>query len=279
MTLTVDGLTMAYGSRLVIDGVSFEVKDGEVLAVMGPNGVGKSTLVRGIVNMKTPQRGSAYIDGVDVRSFKPRDLAKNLAYVPQIARPSAMTVFDSVLIGRKPYIEWVVTEEDEEMVWKLLEMLSMEHLAMKYLDQLSGGQLQKVHIARAIVQDTNVIILDEPTNNLDIMNQHSILSMIRAIVKKKGSNAIVIMHDINSSLAYSDKFLFLEKGRIASYGGSETVTPEIIRKVYGVDSVVTELNGRRVVVPDRMEFELRRDGPDICAPPSRWEGRSSLLLG
>lgn len=164
-----------------------------------------------------------------------------------------MTVFDAVMIGRRPHIDWSISDYDIDVVWKVLNLLKMEHLSLKYLDNISGGELQKIQIARAIVQNTGIMILDEPTNNLDLSNQQEILHLIKQLVEKRGMCAIMTMHDINLALAYSDKYVFVKNGHVIGYGGDEIVTEEIIRETYNVHTNILEHEGRKIVVPEAIQ--------------------------
>ena len=177
-----------------------------------------------------------------------------------------MTVFDAVIIGRKPHIDWSISEHDIDIVWKILNLLKMEHMALNYLDTLSGGELQKIQIARAIAQDTNIMILDEPTNNLDILNQHEILHLIRQLVEKRSMCAVMTMHDINLALAYSDKYVFVKDGRVIGYGGYEIVTEEIIKETYNVNTKIIEHEGRKIIIPETVQpsfYDVSADGLDL----------------
>ncbi|WP_400149285.1 ABC transporter ATP-binding protein [Candidatus Methanarcanum hacksteinii] len=253
MTVEVRDLEVAYGSKKIIKGISFDVNDGEILSILGPNGAGKTTMIKGMCRIGKLDAGSVSINSRDIESFERRELAQTLSYVPQRAVTSMMTVFDSVLIGRKPYIDWNIDSNNEEIVWEVLKQFSMDDLALKYIDEISGGELQKVQIARAVVQDTEVIVLDEPTNNLDLANQHHILSLLRGAVKHKNACCIMIMHDLNLSTYYSDKFIFVKDGLVEAYGGKEIITPETIKRVYGIDCTVEEIGGNTIVVPKRLE--------------------------
>lgn len=256
-SIVVDGLNVSYGRKQVLEDVSFETRPGDVVAILGPNGVGKTTLVKSICGIKSFDSGRISIAGKDLAAYSRSDLAKHLAYVPQKAYAPVMTVFDSILVGRRPHISWAVTSEDERMVWDVIRLLSLDDLALKYMDQISGGELQKVQIARAIVQKTDVMILDEPTNNLDLRNQHMILSALRSITKETGTCSMMIMHDINLALYYSDMFILMNDGKVIASGGSEVVTPEVIWDIYGVDCSIIRENGKLVCVPEKMNFRCK----------------------
>ncbi len=255
MCMCINGLTASYGKNRVLDDISLMIGDGDVVSVLGPNGVGKTTLIKSICRIRDPDAGEVSLNGRDVRDYRPREFARQLSYVPQRAFTSTMTVFDSVLIGRRPHIDWTVTAHDEDITWDVLKLFSMEHLALKHVDEISGGELQKVQIARAVVQNAGTMVFDEPTNNLDLANQHAILGIIRHIVKVNRSCAIMIMHDVNTAACYSDKFIFMKGGRVQAYGGAETLTPDVIEAVYGVKSEVRQVGGTPVVIPQVRDWE------------------------
>lgn len=167
-----------------------------------------------------------------------------------------MSVFDAVLVGRKPYMDWFASDEDLSKVSDVIDALGMSDLSLKYLDEISGGEFQKVQIARSIVQEPSVLILDEPTNNLDISNQHRTMSMIMDAVRSRGMCTMMTMHDINLAAHYSDRFLFFRDGRVAVYGGPEIITEDLIRDVYEMEVDVLEHRGVPMVVP--------KDSPRYC---------------
>lgn len=253
MSLTVEGLCFNYGDKNVLNEINMDVEKKKMVSILGPNGVGKTTLLKCICRLHKPQFGSIFLEGEDISNFSPRELSKKIGYVPQRSRSSSMTVFDAVMIGRRPHIDWAITEKDIDLVWNVLKLLRLDHLSLKYLDNISGGELQKVQIARALVQDTGLMIFDEPTNNLDIANQHDILHIIRQLVTLKGISAIMTMHDINLALSYSDKYLFIKDRKIIAYGGEEVVTEEILLETYGVKAAIKDHDGRKFVVPEKQQ--------------------------
>ena len=249
MILSVDGVEFAYRSRKVLNNIKFEVKRGEVVSILGVNGAGKSTLLKCINKILKPKRGTILIDNFDINQLDSLELAKKVGYVPQRAEGNYMTVFDAVLLGRKPHIKWEVSDRDIEITHKVLKLLNLEDYALRYTNELSGGELQKVIIARALVQEPQILLLDEPTNNLDLKNQLEVMRIIRDISKSQNIASIVVMHDLNLALRYSDKFIMLKDGVIYAEGGKEIINPENIRAVYGVDAYIENVKGIPVVVP------------------------------
>jgi len=249
MRLSVDKINFAYGQHHVLQDVSFDAEDNTVISVLGSNGAGKSTLLKCMTNILRPRSGSVLIDGTGVLDLSGKELARHIGYVPQSVPVSRMTVFDAVLMGRKPHIKLAVTEEDLEITGAVIEAMGLAPLALNYLDRISGGEFQKVQIARAIAQEPQILILDEPSNNLDISNQHRTMAMVEQIVRSKGVCTIMTMHDINLAIHYSDKFLFMRDGRVEAYGGVEVITEDLVRRVYGIDSEIIDHRGVPFVVP------------------------------
>ena len=247
--LEVDGVTFSYGDRDILRDIRFTAEENTIVSVLGPNGVGKTTLLKCICRIHEPQQGMIRIDGDDILSLPNREFARRVAYVPQSASRSKITVFDTVLIGRKPHMEWAMGDSDMEAAWKALESLGLEDIALKNTDEISGGEFQKVHIARALVQEPRLLVLDEPSSSLDIANQHRTMQMIASAVRERGLCTVMTMHDINLASYYSDMFVFVKDGHIHAWGGQEVITPEIIGEVYGMDVDVIEHRGRRMVLP------------------------------
>lgn len=249
MILSVQGLEFSYPSNKVLKDVSFSIKKGECLAILGTNGTGKSTLLKCINRILKPQKGAVLIDKSDVQKLNQTDLAKRIGYVSQSNQSFTTTVFDTVLIGRKPYIKWVVTEKDLNIVNRAIEMLGLQEYSLRYIDELSGGELQKVIIARALAQEPKILMFDEPTSSLDLKNQLEVISIIKDVVKNKKISALVTIHDLNLALRFADKFILLKEGKIYAAGGIEIMTSHNIESVYSVPVKVENLSSRMVVVP------------------------------
>ncbi|WP_245577868.1 ABC transporter ATP-binding protein [Maridesulfovibrio bastinii] len=250
INLTVNGLQFSYkNSTNILENLNFEVKKGELLAILGPNGAGKTTLLKCLNAIHKPSGGTVFIQDTSVYDLRPDDIAKLLGYVPQRVDAARLTVFDAILMGRKPHIKWRVREHDIKIVDAAIKRLSLEKMSLRYIDRLSGGELQKVSIARALVQEPEVLLLDEPTSSLDLKNQLDILRMIKAVVCGHKVSAVLTMHDLNTALRFADKFLFLKDGRIMACCLSETVTPEIIETVYDVPVEIETRNGKPVIHP------------------------------
>ncbi|HOU70992.1 MAG TPA: ABC transporter ATP-binding protein [Methanothrix sp.] len=246
-------IVFGYTSNTILDNVNFEIAPSKLVTIVGPNGSGKSTLIKCIDRIASPQGGSILIDRKDVTKMSRMDLARYLSYVPQSSvRIFPTNVFDTILMGRRPHIGWMGSDRDEKKVWEVLRLLDIEKLAMSNFSELSGGQQQKVLIARALVQEAEVMLLDEPTSNLDIWHQLDVMNIIRDVVRKKEITAIMALHDLNLASYYSDRIIMMKKGRIVAAGDPQSViTEENIASVYRVEAAITSLSERPVIMPLR----------------------------
>lgn len=249
MILNVSDVDFTYGNRLVLSGVDFGVDAGELLAILGPNGVGKTTLLKCINAIHRPQHGMVMVEDRNVLTMKASEIALGIGYVAQHGEASRFTVFDAVLMGRKPHIRWKVSEHDLCVVDSAIKHLHLQPLALRYTDQLSGGELQKVAIARAMVQEPRLMLLDEPTSSLDLKSQVDILTMLRRVVDEHRIGAVMTMHDLNTALRYADKVLFLKDGEIHSTGPTCDVTSEVVEEVYGLPVHIQTVQGHPMIVP------------------------------
>lgn len=249
MMFEVSEISFSHGPKKIIDNVSFNVDQGEILTILGPNGVGKTTLLKCINNIYKRSNGKTVLDGKDITHANPIEISMKIGYVPQTVHTSDSTVFESVLLGRKPHLMWDLGPFDIEVTGRVIEILGLSHLSQKSVNEISGGEYQLVQIARAIAQQPKVILLDEPTNNLDIANQNNVLKMVVSIVKENSLCAVMTNHDLNLSVKYSDKLLMIKDGKVFAFGGKDIITPENIKSVYGVDADVVTVNGNPLVIP------------------------------
>jgi len=249
MFFKVDGIEFSYKSEKVLEDISFEIERGEMVALLGPNGVGKTTLMKCINRILKPSCGSVLLEGLDLTDTDRRTISKNVGYVSQRGETSRLTVFDSILLGRRPHIEWDATEKDISITSRVIHLMELDHLSLKYVDEISGGEYQLVQIARAIVQQPRVILLDEPTSNLDLSNQHMIMHMVSNLVTCNNMAAIMTIHDLNLAIRHSDKFILMKNGRIFVAGDKGIITPENIKRVYNIDAYVDEIRGYPMVMP------------------------------
>jgi len=251
--LKVKDMEFNYASVPVLKKICIELAASEMLSVVGPNGAGKSTLLRCIDRILSPQKGCILLDGQDIKKMSRMELAQKMGYIPQsTTQVFPATVFDIVLLGRRPHVGWRSSEEDTEKVLETLQMLNIEDLSMRDINELSGGQQQKVFIACALTQEPDVLLLDEPTSNLDIRHQLEVMDIIKNIVIEKQISAMMAIHDLNLAARYADRIIMMNSGKIFSAGDPVSVlTPENIKHVYGVESEVIDKRGRPHIVPIR----------------------------
>ena len=248
--ISIKDISYAYPDKTVLEGISFEAEAGECVAILGNNGAGKSTLITCINKIRTPKSGEVFVKGQKLFEMSRIERARHLSYVAQKSAAHQITVFDAILLGRKPYIKWTLTQADINICNSVIEKMGMQDFRLRSIDELSGGELQKVMLARALVQEPEVLLLDEPTSNLDPKNQRDVLSLIQKITQHHDMTTLVVLHDISHALRYCDKFLLLKEGKVYSYGDESTITEEAIFDVYGVKSTIIRVNDRKVVIVD-----------------------------
>ena len=248
--LEIRDLHFRYGKRApaVLDGVELSLRDGEIGVVLGKNGSGKTTLFKNILGIRRPESGSVRFDGEDLLKLSRRERARRIAYVPQSIHFGALSVFDTVLLGRLSYFGLRAGQEDEEAVWQILRDMRLEDFAARNVEQLSGGERQKIAIARALAQEPRMLVFDEPTGNLDIANEQLILSEARRVAREKGIAILTSLHDFNQALELGDRFFFMKDGRIRRSGGAEIVTEELIREVFDAEVRVLEIDKRKIIL-------------------------------
>lgn len=249
MILNVDHLNFSYKSVKTLCDINFKVKRGEITVILGPNGVGKTTLLKCLNNILMPQKGDITVKGRSLKTMNIREVAREISYVAQYSEAGKLTVFDAVLMGRYPHIRFKAGREDTEKTGAVLEQLNLTHMALKHLYQLSGGELQQVAIARALVQETDILLLDEPTSSLDLKNQTRILSLVRHIVRDHGLAAVMTMHDLNCALRYADQYLCLKDHKVYGAGRIDDICQDMLTKVYGLPVEIIRHNGYPLVVP------------------------------
>ncbi len=249
MTLTAAHIDFSYNSHAVLSDINFSLTRGEVMCVLGVNGAGKSTLLKCLNRILAPQRGSVLVDGEDLLKMSQKRVARRIGYVPQRHPETQLSVFEAVLMGRKPYIRWSLTSNDYLLVEKIITRIGIAHLSTRPINALSGGELQKVIIARALAQSPDILLLDEPTSNLDLKNQFEVMGLIRRIVDTQGLSAVVAIHDLNIALRFGDRFLFLKGHKIHALSTRRELDAEMIRQVYGIDAKLVQFEGHTIVVP------------------------------
>lgn len=246
--IEIKNLSFSYGSTTILQNISFQVEPGECVGIMGNNGAGKSTLITCINRIRTPKAGQVLINGQDLRKLRRNALARKVAYVAQKNEMTNATVFDCVLLGRTPYIKWAVSQQDLDLCEQTIQLLGIGHLKLRNVDQLSGGEMQKVMLARALVQQPELLLLDEPTSNLDPRNQYEMMALVQKIAREKKIAVLIVIHDLNLALRYCDRFYFLKDQEGYSFGGIETITEETLHNVYGIKAEVVNIKGNHVIV-------------------------------
>ncbi len=253
MKLKIRNVEFKYPSIPVLKNICLELVPGEILTIVGKNAAGKSTLIKCIDRILKPQRGSILLDGKEVKKMERKDIARKMAYLSQgTTHAFPVTVFDAVLMGRYPHPGGSGNGKDESLVWELLKMLNLKSLALRDFKEISGGQQQKVLIARALAQEADVLLLDEPTSDLDIRHQLEVMEIIKKLVREKNKSAIIAIHDLNLASRYAERVIMLDKGVIFAAGSPSSVfTPENITQVYGVQVLVNENEGKPHIIPIR----------------------------
>jgi iron complex transport system ATP-binding protein len=251
MRLKVKGIEFSYGSIPILKDVCMELERSEMLAIVGPNGVGKSTLIRCIDMILTPNKGKILLDGQELKKMNRIDVAKKIGYVSQNASQSfPATVYDTILIGRRPHLGWRSSSDDNEKILDVLELLGIEDLAMNDFNDLSGGQQQKVMIARALAQEAEILLFDEPTSNLDIRHQLEVMEIVENLILERGMSAIMAVHDLNLGSRYANKMIMMYNGGIYRAGDpSSVLTVDNIKNVYGVEVELNNRDGRPYIIP------------------------------
>lgn len=249
MMLSVKNVDFFYNSHHVVNNVGFNLDKGLILGVLGVNGAGKSTLLKCLNKVLLPRKGSVMLNNEEILSMKGSEIAKRIAYMPQKYFEESLTVFDAVLLGRKPHIKWAASDKDFQIVESILKTMRLDSFALRPVNSLSGGEMQKVVIARALAQEPQVLLLDEPTSNLDVKNQFEVMAMIRNIVKEQNLSAIVSIHDLNLAFRFADVFLMMKHHKVYGFVRKDDVTPDMIRDVYGIKVLIADVEGYKVVVP------------------------------
>ena len=259
MRLVIDGIEFGYSSVPVFKDITLDANGPQLLSIIGPNGVGKSTLIHCINRILSPTKGTVMIDGDMVNDISLKDLAKKVGYVPYSANDTfPLSVVDTVLMGRHPHATYKSLDKDLDIVYDTLRLLDIENLAMRNFNELSAGQHQKVMLARGLVQQPEILLLDEPTSNLDIKHQMEVTRILRDLSQEKDILVIMISHDLNIAAKYSDTMIMLFDGLIYAIGKpSEVITKENIKAVYDVDSEVIDSHGRPHLIMLDEEFDSR----------------------
>lgn len=247
MRLDIKGLNYDYSKDVrVLRDIDISMESPELVCVIGPNGVGKSTLIKCINRLLESDEGSITIDGRDIKDMSRKELAMIIGYVPPATTDMfSIPVLDAIMVGRHNLQKWRNTEEDIQKVYALMELMGIEDLAMRNFNRLSSGQHQKVSIARGLAMETPILLLDEPTSNLDVKYQVYVAEMLRGIAREKNMLIVMISHDLNIAAKYADRIVVMkEPGTVYAYGRpADVITREMVREVYDVDCTVQVLDG------------------------------------
>jgi len=257
--LSIDNMGFAYrkDGELTIKDITIDIHNPQLISIIGPNGVGKSTLIHCINKILEPTCGTVMVDELDVKTVKIKELAKKIGYVPYTSSDTfPLTVIDTILMGRNPYSKLRSNpKNDMEIVKEVLELMDIVPLAMRPFNELSAGQHQRVMLARGLAQEPEILLLDEPTANLDIKHQMDVIRILKQLSVKKKIVVIMISHDLNLAAKYSDNIIMMAHGTIYDVGRPEDViTKESIKEVYGVEADIVMHNGRPLTILLDKEF-------------------------
>jgi len=255
-TLDAEGLVLAYGDRTVIDGLDLTIAAGRVTAIVGPNACGKSTLLRALARLLAPKAGHVLLDGKALHRQPSKEVARTLGLLPQSPiAPEGIAVSDLVGRGRNPhqgmFSRW--SARDDEAVATALEATATTDLADRAIDELSGGQRQRVWIAMALAQETDILLLDEPTTFLDVAHQVEVLDLLTDLNQTRGTAIVMVLHDLNLAARYADELVAVRDGRVQAQGApGEIVTAELVEAVFGLKSLVIAdpVSGSPLVLPN-----------------------------
>jgi iron complex transport system ATP-binding protein len=254
--LNVQNLSVRYDGRLALDDISFELPGGHMLGVIGPNGAGKTTLIRAISGVVLPAGGTLSVDGQNLATLSSQQRAQKMAVVPQARNlPPAFTAWETVLLGRTPYLNWLGTlsEQDEVICRRAMERTSTLELAERNTGELSGGEQQRLLLARALAQQTSLLLLDEPTTHLDLHYQYSLMEQVQGLVRQDGMTVLVALHDLNLAARYCDLLMLLVAGKICIFGTpDEVLKADILSPAFGLTlEVLQPKDNNMLIVPTR----------------------------
>lgn len=238
-------LNFSYSAeKNILKEFSVSFTQGRVTSVLGRNGSGKSTLLKNINGILRPDSGAIYINSEDIREMSAKEIARQIGFLSQRSEGIDATVMDAVMTGRRPHINFALSSTDRELTSRTIKQMGLEELACRKTTEISGGELQKVVIARALVQEPKILLLDEPVNHLDMVNQLEVLGLIREITLERELTTAVVMHDINTAIRFSDELIFMKEGSVLHKCADGEITSEIIKDTFGLEAEIVSANGR-----------------------------------
>ena len=266
--LNVEDLYFRYSRRStpVLNGATMELKDGEIGILLGRNGSGKTTLFKSILGIHMPYAGSILFDGEDILKMPKRERARRIAYVPQDIQFGSLSVYDSILMGRVSYFGLKAGKADYEAVEKIIADMKLESFALRNVDELSGGERQKIAIARALVQDPKLLIFDEPTGNLDIANEQMIIEEAKKVARDKKISVLSSLHDLNQAMYFGDKFFFMKNGAVRYAGSKDIINEEVIKDVFDIDVKIIEVEQKKLIIGGK--YYENKEGSSIVTDGS-----------
>ena len=248
--LCVVNLTFRYSKQgsPVLNGVNLELKQGEIGILLGKNGSGKTTCFKNILGILSPSSGSIRFDGEDLLKMPRRERARRIAYVPQDIHFGALTVFDSILMGRVSYFGLKASHEDYLAAEQIMVEMHLEDFAQRNVEELSGGERQKIAIARAMAQEPKLMVFDEPTGNLDIANEQLIVEEAKKLAREKNIAILSSLHDLNQAMYFGDKFFFLKNGAVKYAGGEEVIREDVIKDIFDINVRIAQIENQKVIL-------------------------------
>ncbi len=250
-SIEIRSLEAGYGDEPVLKSIDLHMEGPKLYCILGPNGVGKSTLIKCINGLLKPRSGTVSVNGRDVRDYNIRELSESIGYVPPSSAISfPVSVIDSLLISMDSGRKWKLDDNDVEAAYRALDIMNMSEYSLRNCNELSAGQMQKISICRGLVRRSGILLLDEPTSNLDVRHQLFITHFMQVLAHKSGCLVVMISHDLNLAARFADEVIVMcEPGRIYSMGKpSDVITETMIREVYSVDSMLLEVDGRPHII-------------------------------
>ena len=250
MEINIKNLAFTYEQKIILKDLTCCFNAGQIHIIIGVNGAGKSTLIKLLNRLLKPRSGSILLGGNNLTDLTLNQIAKHIGYVTQQQQICELTVTDYILLGRKPHLKWNFGSKDKKIVFDVMERLNLGHLAIRPLAHLSGGELQKTIIGRVLVQKPEILLLDEPTSNLDLKNQIEVMDIIKQETDEHELTTVITMHDINLALRYASSFTLLKDNRVLAFGGMEVITPDNLSALFGIPVKVYKTDDYVVVTPE-----------------------------